>query len=148
MDLNMESMALGLPPVQSLGLPEGAKIVDIRLVEAGHGSVLRRVLTEQRDRMLQKPPPLPVPTVRGRVQDSNFVLTPSPLHPVGPAAQMGLLKNLYPFDRAPMSYENVFESTWPGAQEAWYTTYSDYFDARKFPAVYQPEVTYERDVDR
>merc|ERR1719446_1821478 len=60
---------------------------------------------------------------------------------------MGLLTNLYPIDRAPIKYENLFQSTWPGAEAMWYQTYSDHFACRKFPA-YFPEATWERDVDR
>jgi len=155
MDLNMESMRLGLPTIQQMGLPEGSEIVDIRLVE---GWYLRQFLRSSFKQMQQmstmgpggpmtnpiKPPP---PTMLGRVHDSNYMLTPSPLHPVGPVSQMGLLKNLYPIDRAPIDYENVFQTSWPGQEQMWYQGYGDMFDGRKFPQKFA-EVSYERDVDK
>lgn len=151
MDMNMESMRLGLPSIQQLGLPEGSKIIDIRLVE---GNIIRQLMkaeAQERARMSMNPQlqqaQMPPPTLTGRIYDGNHCLTPSPLHPVGPAAQMGLLQNVYPIDRCPISYENVMQTTWPGAQEQWYTAYGDYFQGRKFPATF-PETKVERDVDR
>lgn len=142
-ELTMKSLELGLPSLYQLGLPKGAKIIDIRLVEP---NVCQQQWKVDR-RRLARPPPPQQPTLKGRIMDSNWALTPSPYHPVGPAAQMGLLQNLYPVDRCPVNLENVFQSTWPGAEEKWYQAYADSGQSRAFPALY-PEATFERDVDK
>lgn len=147
-ELAMQSQMLGLPSIQQLALPEGSKIIDIRLVD---GVMSRRYMKEQHEmessRPVGQPEAMPPPSLKGRIYDSNMALTPSPYHPVGPVSQMGLLQNLYPIDRAPMNYDNVFESAWPGAEEQWYTAYGDYQTARDYPKMEQ-EVSWERDVDR
>jgi len=146
-ELAMQSQMLGLPSIQQLALPEGSKIIDIRLVD---GVMSRRYMKEQMEssgQQVGQPQAMPPPSLKGRIYDSNMALTPSPYHPVGPVSQMGLLQNLYPIDRAPMSYDNVFESAWPGAEEQWYTAYGDYQTARDYPQM-QAEVFWERDVDR
>lgn len=159
-ELAIQSQMLGLPSIQQLALPHGSKIIDIRLVD---GVMSRRYMKEQIERdefttgygattshsahQAGKPRAMPPPTLKGRIYDSNMALTPSQYHPVGPVSQMGLLQNLYPIDRAPMNYESVFESAWPGAEEQWYTAYGDFQQARDAPKM-KPEVTWERDVDR
>lgn len=143
--LELKSQALGLPTIADLALPEGSKIVDIRLIDPGH--VDERFRAERRAEA-KKPPQIEPPSLQGRIIDSNYALLPSPYHPVGQFAQMGLLNNMYPIDRAPMSYENLFQSTWPGAQEQWYTAYADYFAARRFPPQMFPEGRWEMDVDK
>lgn len=140
-----KSEQLGLPSIEQLGLPEGSKIIDIRMVDGGF---VRHQMRQERQRMMQQPPPVQPPSLRGRIYDSNMALTPSPLHPVGPVSQMGLLQNLYPIDRCPIDTENVFQASWPGAEEQWYTAYGDYFQSRQFPTALYPEANWERDVDR
>jgi len=148
--LELKSLAMGLPALADMDLPEGAKIVDIRLVAPGHIEQQMRLERKQERQKAKQcgPPRLEPPTLQGRIIDSNYALTPSPYHPVGQFTQMGLLDNLYPIDRAPMSYENCFDATWPGAEEKWYTAYADHYDSRRFPPQMFPQANWEMDCDR
>lgn len=151
-ELAIQSQMLGLPSIQQLALPEGSKIIDIRLVDSkARPEVLRMMRPHMEESHGQhvQPQAMPPPSLKGRIYDSNMALTPSPYHPVGPVSQMGLLQNLYPIDRAPINYSNVFESAWPGAEEQWYTAYGDYQVARDYPSCgLRQEAIWERDIDR
>mmetsp|Transcript_12527 Transcript_12527/g.20642 ORF Transcript_12527/g.20642 Transcript_12527/m.20642 type:complete len:491 (-) Transcript_12527:7-1479(-) len=158
-ELERLSMLLGLPTIAQLGLPEDSKIVDIRQVEAPDVPEYRRmpmmplVLEHQR-----QPPPMPPPPIlRGRIYDSNYAYVPSPYHPVGPLSKMvvdgkPLLQNLYPIDRAPIKYQDVFANPVRGAPmftpcEKAYKAYADFYEARQCPQRFS-ETSWDRDVDR
>jgi hypothetical protein len=154
--LEQISMDLGLPTLPELELPEGSKIIDIRKVVApdlGMDGQINWLSVNPDEEDVKVEPP----TLHGKMHISNYLMMPSPYHPVGPVSRMQLdgkklLTNLYPIDRAPISYENVFESPMSGAPtfnlpESEYKAYADFFESRRFPNMYC-EGTWESDADR
>jgi len=144
-DLARLSAALELPALWEY--PPNSRIVDIRLVEGPDEDEYQWMPLMPPRRQRREAEMEPPPTLQGRIFDSNWAFTPSPYHPVGVMAQNGLVNKLYPIDRAPISYEDVFQSSWPGANEAYWTAYADYFGSRRFPGRYR-EVWPDRDCDR
>lgn len=133
---------IGLPALPPLPpLPDGARLADVRIVKGPQmppGGIVVPIPPPP-----PPPPPaaLPPPVLQGQLIDSNYALTPSPYHPVGPWAQSGLLSNVYPITRPPPNCANeVLERRLPeAAPEQQWTAYADFFDARRFPTGYREQ---------